>query len=61
MTRPVRFAIDHYLALPIGAAAALVWANSRPESYFQFAHALAFAVNGVGMAFFLALVTKEVV
>jgi NhaA family Na+:H+ antiporter len=61
MTRPLRFAIDHYLALPLGAGAALLWANVRAESYFRFAQALAFGVNGVGMAFFLALVTKEVV
>jgi NhaA family Na+:H+ antiporter len=52
--------VDYLLALPIGCAAALLWANTRPESYFRFAHATAFAVNDVGMVFFFALITKEV-
>ena len=40
---------------------ALVWANTRPESYFRFTYAIAFAVNDVAMVFFFALITKEVV
>ena len=55
------FIIDYLLALPLGCAAALAWANARPESYYRFANATAFVVNDVGMAFFFALITKEVV
>src|SRR5689334_3857577 len=54
-----RFVFDRYLLLPLGAAIALVWANTAAESYFRFAHALAFPVNEIGMALFLALVTQE--
>ena len=61
MTKPFRFAVEHYLALPLGALAALAWANCQPESYFTFAHTLSFAVSNVGMTVFVALVTKEVV
>ena len=52
--------LDYLIALPLGCAAALVWANTFSESYYRFAHATAFAVNDVGMAFFFALITKEV-
>jgi len=52
---------DYLVALPLGCAAALVWANTLPDSYFQFAHANAFFVNDVAIAFFLGLITKEVV
>jgi len=55
------FILDYLLALPLGCAAAVVWANTLPESYYRFAHATAFVVNDVGMAFFFALITKEVV
>ena len=61
MTRALRFAIEHYLALPFGVLIALIWANAQAESYFRFAHDLSFVVNEVGMAFFLAVMTKEVV
>jgi NhaA family Na+:H+ antiporter len=44
----------------VGCAAALAWANTGPESYYRFAHATAFVVNDIGMAFFFALITKEV-
>src|SRR6266699_135677 len=54
------FVLDYLLALPIGCAAAVLWANTLPDSYYQFAHATAFAVNDVGMVFFFALITKEV-
>ena len=60
MTRMLRFASDYGLAVPLGAAIALLWANQRAESYFRIAHRLAFAVNDVGMAFFFALLTQEV-
>jgi len=53
--------MEHLLGLPVGAAIALVWANLRPESYYSFTYAIAFAVNDVAMAFFFALMTKEVV
>jgi Na+:H+ antiporter, NhaA family len=49
------------LLLPVGAAVAFVWANTFEASYLQFAGALAFAVNDVGMVFFFALAAKEVV
>jgi NhaA family Na+:H+ antiporter len=56
----VRFVVDRSLLLPFGAAIALVWANTAAESYFRFSHAIAFAVNEIAMAFFLALVGQEV-
>ena len=55
------FAVEHLLLLPLGAAIALVWVNTAPESYYRFTYAIAFAVNDVAMMFFFALVTKEVV
>ncbi len=56
-----RFAVEHLLLLPLGAAIALVWVNLLPESYFTFSYAIAFAVNDIAMVFFFALITKEVV
>lgn len=47
--------------LPLGALIALVWANLYFDSYSHVAHALEFPVNHVGMVFFFALATKEVV
>jgi NhaA family Na+:H+ antiporter len=55
------FATEHLLALPLGAAVALAWANAADESYYRATHAIAFAVNDVAMVFFFALMTKEVV
>ena len=55
------FTIEHFLLLPIGGLIALVWANTRPESYFTMAHNLSFIVNEVGMALFFALITQEIV
>jgi NhaA family Na+:H+ antiporter len=52
--------LDYLVALPLGCAAALLWANTFDESYYRFAHAAAFAVNDVGIVFFFALITKEV-
>jgi Na+:H+ antiporter, NhaA family len=49
------------MIVAFGAVLAIVWANTFGESYFRFARALSFVVNDIGMAFFLALVTKEVV
>lgn len=55
----LRFMNERFLWLPLGALAALVWANSAEESYFRFAHALSFPVNEIGMALFMALLTQE--
>ena len=52
--------LDYLIALPIGCAAALIWANTLPDSYYRFANATAFWVNDVGFVFFFALITKEV-
>jgi NhaA family Na+:H+ antiporter len=57
----VRFIFDRFLLLPIGAAIALIWANTAGESYFTFAHRLAFPVNEIGMALFFGLLTQELV
>src|SRR5437764_7263428 len=54
-------AIEQSLLLPIGAVAALVWANAAGPSYVRFANACRFAVNDIAMVFFFALATKEVV
>ena len=55
-----KFVLDYLVALPLGCVVALTWANTLPESYFRFATAAAFPVNAIGMAFFFALITKEV-
>jgi Na+/H+ antiporter NhaA len=55
------FLLDSLFILPVGCAIALVWANTLPDSYFTFAHALAFPVNEVGIVLFFALMTKHVV
>jgi NhaA family Na+:H+ antiporter len=60
LRRVVDYALEHSLLLPIGAAAALVWANAGAASYERFAEALRFLVNDVGMVFFFALAAKEV-
>jgi Na+/H+ antiporter NhaA len=59
LVRLFRAALNRFLLLPLGALIALVWANTEPESYFRFAHALAFPVNEIAMAFFLALIAQE--
>jgi Na+:H+ antiporter, NhaA family len=56
-----RHLLNRFLLLPLGAVIALVWANSYAESYFTFTSKLAFAVNEIGMAFFFALATQEIV
>ncbi|PYR26678.1 MAG: hypothetical protein DMF98_08225 [Acidobacteria bacterium] len=55
------FAVEHLLLLPLGALIAMVWVNAVPESYYRFTYAVSFTVNDVGMVFFFALITKEVV
>jgi NhaA family Na+:H+ antiporter len=56
-----RHVLDRFLMLPLGAAIALVWANTAAESYFWFTQWLSFPVNEIGMAFFFALATQEIV
>jgi Na+:H+ antiporter, NhaA family len=53
--------LDSRFVLPAGAIIALVWANTLPLGYAQFAHACQFVVNDVGMVLFFALAAKEVV
>ncbi len=53
--------LDNSGLLIAGTVLALVWANIERESYEAVAHALHFAVNDIGMAFFFALAAKEVV
>jgi NhaA family Na+:H+ antiporter len=57
----IAFAVDHSLALPLGAAIALIWANFAGGSYAAFARVLEFPINDIGMVFFFALAAKEVV
>jgi len=56
-----RFGLEHYLWLPLGGLAGLVWANTAAEPYFAFAQRLSFPVNEIGMALFFALITQEIV
>jgi NhaA family Na+:H+ antiporter len=58
--RAIRVLMDWFLLVPLGALIAVVWANLDGESYFRFAHAIAFPVNEIGMALFLALIAQEV-
>ena len=61
MRRTAKFFIDHSLLLLVGTLAALMWANVDVRSYEHFAESLRFAVNDIGMVFFFALATKEIV
>ncbi|MCA1559424.1 MAG: Na+/H+ antiporter NhaA [Acidobacteria bacterium] len=62
MTRRLwTFVIDNSLLLIAGTVIGLTWANIAPDSYQRAAHALHFAVNDVGMVFFFALATKEII
>jgi Na+:H+ antiporter, NhaA family len=61
---PRRFAafiVSNSLLLPIGAVAALIWANTAPDIYLQFALHARFIVNDIGMTLFFALAAKEIV
>jgi NhaA family Na+:H+ antiporter len=60
-TASLRFVFDRFLLLPLGAAIALLWANTAGESYFTMSHRLSFAVNEIGMALFFGLMTQEIV
>jgi Na+:H+ antiporter, NhaA family len=61
LPRLSRFAVEHLLVLPLGAAIALVWVNTAPESYFRLTIPMTFLVNDVAMVVFFGLITKEVV
>lgn len=61
MTRLWTFVIDNSLLLIAGTVIGLTWANVAPGSYEHAAHRLHFAVNDVGMVFFFALATKEII
>lgn len=52
--------VANSLLLPAGAILGLIGANVAPDAYERFAHALEFALNDVGMAFFFGLAAKEV-
>ena len=53
--------LDNYLLLIAGTVVALLWANLDHASYESVAHSIHFAVNDIGMVFFFALATKEIV
>jgi Na+:H+ antiporter, NhaA family len=55
------YATEHSLMLPFGAILALTWVNVAAESYIRLTHVLEFPINDIGMVFFFALATKEVV
>ena len=56
------YVVEHSLGLAIGAAIALVWANTGDAArYYRLAARLASPVNDVGMVFFFALAAKEIV
>jgi Na+:H+ antiporter, NhaA family len=57
----LRSFLDNSGLLIIGATLALLWANVANATYDQVAQHLYFPVNDIGMAFFFALATKEVV
>jgi NhaA family Na+:H+ antiporter len=55
------FVLDNYLLLVMGTVGGLLWANLDHTSYERFTHLLHFPVNDIGMVFFFALATKEIV
>jgi Na+:H+ antiporter, NhaA family len=59
--RVCRFVVAHYLVVPLGVGMALIWASTDATRYFQFAEALSFAVNDIGLAFAIAFLAQEVV
>src|SRR6266542_725206 len=58
--RVVTLIMQRYLLLPLGALIALIWANTRPESYFPFAQGASFAVNEIAMVLFFGLIAHEI-
>ncbi|HXG56152.1 MAG TPA: Na+/H+ antiporter NhaA [Vicinamibacterales bacterium] len=61
LTAAGTFIVDNSLLLVAGTLAALVWANLAHPSYERFAHWVHFGVNDIGMVFFFALATKEII
>jgi NhaA family Na+:H+ antiporter len=57
----LHFTAEYLLLLPVGAAIALVWANTDPERYFRMVFDLDFFVTDVLMVLFFGAVMKEVV
>jgi Na+:H+ antiporter, NhaA family len=57
----LHFAGEYLLLLPVGAAIALVWANTDPETYFRITFDLDFFVTDVAMVLFFGVVMKEIV
>ena len=55
------FAVEHLLMLPVGAAIALVWVNTAPESYYRITGPVSFAITDLAMVLFFGLIMKEVV
>jgi len=60
LTAAWAFVIDNSLLLVAGTVAALAWANLALPSYGRVAHSMHFIVNDIGMVFFFALATKEI-
>jgi NhaA family Na+:H+ antiporter len=61
MHRGTKVFVENSGLLVLGSIVALAWANLDRQTYTRVAQALHFAVNDIGMAFFFALATKEVV
>jgi NhaA family Na+:H+ antiporter len=53
--------VDNSGLLVVGTAIALVWCNLDSDGYYGFARSIQFLVNDIGMVFFFALITKEIV
>src|SRR5688500_8492162 len=61
LRQATKTSVDNSGLLILVTIIALVWANAEREIYVRFAYNLHFLVNDIGMAFFFALATKEVV
>ena len=56
------FILENSLLLVCGALGGLIWANVDAATYERFTHGpVHFATNDIGMVFFFALATKEIV
>jgi NhaA family Na+:H+ antiporter len=61
VSRVWSFVLDNSILLIAGTVTALAWANVDHASYEVTARALRFVVNDLGMVFFFAMATKEIV
>jgi NhaA family Na+:H+ antiporter len=61
LRQATRTFLDNSGLLVLGGVIALVWANISRDTYVRMAQTLHFSVNEIGMVFFFALATKEVV